>query len=120
MTTAESTGADNAIELPRAVKMMTGQGGLPMARVETAASTAEIYLQGAHVTHFQKTGEAPLLFLSRESKFVEGTAIRGGVPVIFPWFGEKDGAPSHGFARTRTGELVEAAADSKGQVSLRF
>ena len=86
MTTAESTGVEKAIELPRTVKMMTGQGGLPMVRVETAISTAEIYLQGAHVTHFQKTGEAPLLFLSGESKFLEGTAIRGGVPVIFPFF----------------------------------
>jgi glucose-6-phosphate 1-epimerase len=100
--------------------MMDGQGGLPMVRVETAFSTAEIYLQGAHVTHFQKAGEAPLLFLSSESKFMEGMAIRGGVPVIFPWFGAKEGAPSHGFARTRTWELVEAAADGESQVSLRF
>ncbi len=120
MTTAESTGAENAIELPRAVKLLTGQGGLPMVRVETAASTAEIYLQGAHVTHFQKTGEAPLLFLSRESRFVEGTAIRGGIPIIFPWFGAKEGSPSHGFARTRTWELLEAAVEGDGQVNLKF
>jgi len=100
--------------------MLTGQGGLPMARVETPVSTGEIYLQGAHVTHFQSKGEAPLLFLSRESKFTAGAAIRGGVPVIFPWFGAKDGAPAHGFARINAWDLVGAEMVPTGETILRF
>ena len=100
--------------------MMKGQGGLPMVRVETAVSTAEIHLQGAHVTHFQKAGEAPLLFLSKESKFAEGTAIRGGIPIIFPWFGAKAGAPSHGFARVGVWDLIGAEVNSGGETRLRF
>ena len=55
-----------------------GQGGLPLVRIETPWSVAEIYLQGATVTHFQKHGEAPLLFLSALSRFEKDAAIRGG------------------------------------------
>ena len=108
------------IELPRGVKMVIGQGGLPMVRVETAASEAEIYLQGAHVTHFKRNGEAPLLFLSKESKFVDGVAIRGGVPIIFPWFGAKTGEAAHGFARTMAWELKEASVLANGSVVVKF
>jgi glucose-6-phosphate 1-epimerase len=43
--------------------------------------------------------------MSAQSVFAPGKAIRGGVPVIFPWFGPRQGdaaAPAHGFARTRS------------------
>ncbi len=41
--------------------------------------------------------------MSAASLFERGKAIRGGVPLVFPWFGPRQGhpgAPSHGFART--------------------
>jgi glucose-6-phosphate 1-epimerase len=44
-----------------------------------------------------------VLFVSSKSLFVPGKAIRGGVPVIFPWFGARsDGkpGPQHGYARS--------------------
>ncbi len=58
-----------------------------------------------------------MLFLSERSAFVPGTAIRGGIPVIFPWFGARTATPysprtdgpSHGFARTSLWELAFAA-----------
>ena len=46
------------------IQQTTGKGGLPLVRVTTPWSTAEIYLNGAHVTHFQKNGEPPLIFMS--------------------------------------------------------
>ena len=73
------------------VELTTGKGGLPLVKVRTPWSTAEIYLHGAHVTHFQKNGEPPLLFMSAKSHFAPGQPIRGGVPVCFPWFGNRDG-----------------------------
>lgn len=86
---------------------INGRGGLPMVQIQTSWSTAEIYLQGACVTHFQVHGEAPLLFLSEHSRFEPGAAIRGGIPIIFPWFGRPPGrATQHGFARLRAWELV--------------
>ena len=87
-------------------------GELVRARVHTAAAEATIYLQGAHLTHWQPKGAGPVLFLSDTSEFARGKAIRGGVPVIFPWFGPRaDGraGPAHGFARTEPWELVFAA-----------
>jgi glucose-6-phosphate 1-epimerase len=82
-----------------------GNGGLTCARLQTDLASAEIYLHGAHVTHFQPRGAAqPILWLSKSSVFKPSKAIRGGVPICFPWFGPKaddPNAPAHGFARTR-------------------
>ncbi|MES1180859.1 MAG: D-hexose-6-phosphate mutarotase [Verrucomicrobiota bacterium] len=107
-------------EIPGRVAVIAGNGGLPKIVVTTNASTAEIYLHGAHVTHFQKTGEPPLIFMSRKSYFAPGKAIRGGVPICFPWFGNRDGEPSHGFARSTEWELVKTSAAADGAVTLRF
>ena len=61
-------------------------------------------------------GSAAALFLSARSRFAPGAAIRGGVPLVFPWFGARAGhptAPDHGFARISewTVESVERAGD---------
>ncbi len=100
--------------------LVAGNGGLPKAVVTTRWSTAEIYLHGAHVTGFQKTGEPPLLFMSAKSAFVVGKPIRGGVPVCFPWFGPRDGDVAHGFARVTKWELVKTSAAADGAVTLNF
>lgn len=95
-----------AYEIPGSLAIATGGGGLPVVRITSPWSTAEIHLLGAHVTSFRKIGEEPLLFMSGSSHFEPGKAIRGGVPIIFPWFGSRDGQPAHGFARTTTWELT--------------
>jgi glucose-6-phosphate 1-epimerase len=85
-----------------------GRGGLTCLRLTPAAAEAEVYLHGGHVTHFQPRGGAPVLFLSAESRFGPTAAIRGGIPVIFPWFGARADdpkAPAHGFARTAEWEV---------------
>ena len=97
-----------------------GQGGLPKAVVTSKQSQAEIFLQGGHVTHFQKNGEPPVLFISRKSHFAAGEPIRGGVPVCFPWFGNRAGEPSHGFARITEWQLAKTAAALDGAVTLTF
>jgi len=86
----------------------TGEGGLPRAALRTAAGEAHVYLHGAHVTHWQPRGGAPVLFMSAHARFAPDAAIRGGVPVIFPWFGPRAGdprSPGHGFARRRPWRL---------------
>jgi glucose-6-phosphate 1-epimerase len=86
--------------------------GLIYADVTTPHATATIYLQGAHLTAWQPAGEQPVLFLSRESDFLPGKPIRGGVPIAFPWFANRhDGktGPSHGFARIQNWTLGFAA-----------
>lgn len=91
-------------------------GELIKASITTKLCTAEFYLQGAHLTHWQPHNHKPVLFLSDRSAFAPGKAIRGGVPIIFPWFGARtatsqsnrtDG-PAHGFARTADWQLLSA------------
>jgi D-hexose-6-phosphate mutarotase len=107
-------------EIPGRVAVSSGNGGLPKIVVTTKTSKAEIYLHGAHVTHFQKNGDPPLLFLSAKSYFADGKGIRGGIPICFPWFGNRDGEPSHGFARITEWELVKTSAATDGAVTLQF
>lgn len=107
-------------EIPGRVTVLEGNGELRKIEVTTDWSTAEIYLHGAHITDFQKKGEPPLLFTSQFSRFADGQPIRGGIPVIFPWFGAKEGGSAHGFARTAEWELHEATTVPEGGVSLRF
>jgi glucose-6-phosphate 1-epimerase len=108
-------------EISGRVAIMAGNGGLPKIVVTTKFSNAEIYLHGAHITGFQKNGEPPLIFMSAKSYFAPDKAIRGGVPICFPWFGNRDGEPSHGFARITEWQLVKAsAAASDDAVTLQF
>ena len=109
---------ERRLEIPGRVTFMDGNGGLRKVRIQTEWSEAEIYLHGAHVTHFQKKGEPPLLFLSEKSQFKENQPIRGGVPVIFPWFGPKEGDTMHGFARLKTWELHSVSKYSNGEIAL--
>ena len=107
-------------EIPGRVTLLEGNGELTKVEVTTDWSTAEIYLHGAHVTDFKKKGETPLLFTSQFSRFEKGQPIRGGIPLIFPWFGSREGEPMHGFARVAGWELHEATTLPEGGVSLRF
>src|SRR5947208_3031870 len=102
------------------VAFMDGRGELPMLEVITRWSTAGIYLHGAHVAHFAKKGEPPLLFLSQCSRFDTEHPIRGGIPVIFPWFGHREGMGQHGFARVKTWEVKEFTPAPDGSVSVRL
>ena len=87
-------------------------GSLTRARITLESCEAEVYLQGAQLTRWKPAGEQPVLFLSERSEFTPGKAIRGGIPICFPWFGPRsDGrpGPSHGFARIEEWEVSFAA-----------
>lgn len=100
---------------------LDGRGDLPMMEITTPWSSAEIYLHGAHVTHFKKNDEPPLLFLSQCSRFEAGAPIRGGIPIIFPWFGKPADKPGqHGFARVEDWGLKEIHSPADGSVNARF
>jgi len=91
--------------------------------LSTATAEAELYLEGAHLTQWTPRGHRPVLFISSKSLFAAGKAIRGGVPIIFPWFGARsDGrpGPAHGFARTSEWVFERAARrnDSRIEIAL--
>ncbi len=113
MTTAEALNEE--FGLPGALRFEQ-HGDLVRGLVTLASCEAEFYLQGAHLARWQPAGFSGVLFLSEESAFVPGKAIRGGIPICFPWFGprtfgaeEYPKSPSHGFARTAEWTLAFAA-----------
>src|SRR5262245_6011125 len=104
---------DERFAIPGLARFEPGTGGLTRISISTGHAEAHVYLHGAHVTHHQPAGQPPLLFLSERSRFAPGAAIRGGVPIVFPGFGPRAGAPDHGFARISEWAVqsVERAGD---------
>jgi glucose-6-phosphate 1-epimerase len=97
--------------------ILAGNGGLPKVVVDIASCSGEIYLHGAHVTSWIPAGDEETIFVSKEALWQDGRAIRGGIPICFPWFrnrSDNPSAPQHGFVRTRSWQLdsIRANADA--------
>ncbi len=102
-----------------------GPGGLAVAEVANARGKATIALQGGQVLNWAPRDTKPVVWLPRDAPPTAGRAIRGGVPVCWPWFGphasEAD-FPSHGFARTAHWHVVgsDTLADGATRLVLRL
>lgn len=111
----------SAAELPDGVRRSTAQGA-PALVVETDAAQATLHLDGGHLTSWAPAGQSDLLWVSPASAFGAGEAIRGGIPLVGPWFGPgRDGAmpTKHGWLRSIRWELTSAALD-EGEVLLEL
>ncbi|WP_124039467.1 thioesterase [Neoactinobaculum massilliense] len=85
--------------------------GLQAVEVKTDVATGLVYLYGAHVAAWAPAGQPSALYMSPDSVFTQGEPIRGGIPVITPWFGpSEDGL--HGWARIHTWELEDVRNDA--------
>ncbi|HKD85893.1 MAG TPA: D-hexose-6-phosphate mutarotase [Terriglobales bacterium] len=117
MANATVAELDGEFGIAGVAQISEGNGGLTAVRINTPLARGEMYLHGAHVTSW-KPGEAQdVLFLSPHSLWQDGRAIRGGVPVCFPWFGDKADdphAPAHGFVRTKEWQLESIAQSDVG------
>jgi len=122
----------DSFTLSNELTVVAGEGGLPIIKVANKHAEALISIYGAQVLSFkQKPGNAgeshELLFLSEKAFFEEGKAIKGGIPICWPWFGQAPEAtmdkssvknpkeknrPAHGFARNVLWELVETASNN--------
>ncbi len=110
--------------IPGIAEIVTGQGGLTAVKINAAqgaSASGMVYLHGAHVTSWQPLGQSEVLFLSSKSAFEDAKPIRGGVPLIFPWFGNRSNPPAlpalspmHGFVRLTTWSLdsIQQSANS--------
>lgn len=112
-------GLNDRFAIPAVVKIVAGNGGLPKVQITSPVASAEIYLHGAQLTSWRPAGSEEVIFLSEQSRWEEGRAIRGGIPVCFPWFRAKADdpkAPAHGFARTRIWQLESLAQEEDSVV----
>ena len=110
--------ADRRLEIPGVAEIVEGNGGLSKVRITSPACVGEMYLHGAHITSWRPAGEEEVLFLSSHSRWEDGHAIRGGIPICFPWFAhnaEDPQAPDHGFVRTKAWRL-DSIADVAGTI----
>jgi glucose-6-phosphate 1-epimerase len=103
------------------LRFVETERGLVKAVISLDGVAGELYLQGAQVTGWERSGDRPVLFLSPNSAFALGRAIRGGIPIIFPWFGvsrQTPAAPQHGIARTALWHLDSVAAAGRQSLTL--
>jgi glucose-6-phosphate 1-epimerase len=109
--------------LPSCITIEEPTPGYPVFVIDHAAARARVALHGAHVMEWTPAGQAaPVLYMSPEALLQHGKAIRGGIPVCWPWFGPNTAdatLPMHGFARIRAWELVRADA-REGHVAMLF
>jgi len=102
---------------------MADENGLIKASISNVYADAEVYLFGGHITHFQPKGRPELLWLSPDALFEPPKAIRGGVPICWPWFG-KDPVhlqrAQHGFVRNRHWKVIKSSALSSGETRLHL
>ncbi|GAY61337.1 hypothetical protein CUMW_209190 [Citrus unshiu] len=85
--------------------------GLPrIILTEPTGSSAEVLLYGGQVVSWKNERREELLFMSSKSFWKPPKAIRGGIPVCFPQFGNLGLLEQHGFARNRFWSLDEDAS----------
>ncbi|KXO14178.1 Aldose 1-epimerase family protein YeaD [Moritella sp. JT01] len=111
------------IKLTEHIQLVTSNG-LKYLHVAHPKATAHISLFGAHLLSFTPASSAPVIWMSDDAIFNGVKAIRGGVPICWPWFGPaKDSPtvqplaqtqdfPSHGFARNNHWQLLESKSNN--------
>lgn len=87
------------------------QNGIDTWSIKHPLFQAKISSHGGHVLSFEPTGHQDLLWLSDSAHLDGSKAIRGGIPICWPWFGpssgQYEGHPQHGYARTCNWTIVE-------------
>jgi len=89
-------------------------------RLATRHGTAIVALHGAHLLSWIPSGQRDVLWLSPDA-LPEPAAIRGGVPVCWPWFakqGQPASALQHGPARIVPWQVSAIHASSDDGISL--
>jgi glucose-6-phosphate 1-epimerase len=120
-TPASADALNRQFGIPGSLEVVAGNGGLAKVVIATAVCRAEMYLHGAQVTAWKPAGAEEAIFLSEQSHWQEGRAIRGGIPICFPWFRAKADdakAPAHGFVRTKAWRLDSVTVENEGSVTV--
>ena len=99
------------------VKFSRGKEGFVWIDIQNEFGSARLTLHGAHVTQFIPAGGEDVLWVSEKSMFEPEKAIRGGIPVCWPWFGKHKTSPelpTHGYARLCEWEVASVSSCPEG------
>ena len=92
--------------------------GLVVAEIENTLASARLCLLGAYLLTWRpRSTSIPVVWLSEHTKLAQSKAIRGGVPICWPWFGEHESDssfPRHGFARAVPWQVIETGTEAEG------
>ncbi|WP_163134973.1 D-hexose-6-phosphate mutarotase [Agarivorans sp. Alg241-V36] len=96
-------------QINNAVFEVSNAEGMVFYWIDHPKAKALIAKQGAHLVSYRPNPGKETLWLSDDSQFTRGKAIRGGVPICWPRFGNlgDESLPKHGFARTSLWSLDE-------------
>lgn len=106
-----------AMYLPESIRLSESSPSYPIYEINHPTCVARVALHGAQVMSWRPADEDEVLYLSPEAVMKEGKAMRGGVPICWPWFNAhptNPEMPSHGIARTRFWKLVSASENDQG------
>lgn len=110
--------ANDEFGIPGVLAICAGEGGLPLISIENGLARASVCIHGAQVLSYRPLAERDdLLFVSRQAYFQPNKAIKGGIPVCWPWFGpdpQQRGRGDHGLARNRAWQLLATEARVDG------
>jgi glucose-6-phosphate 1-epimerase len=106
-------------------------GELEFIEIEHGFIYAEINNPMAHATVSTYSGQVlsyrpkdrqdDLLFVSDKAYYEDGKAIKGGIPICWPWFGadpENQGRPAHGFVRNRQWQVTGSESLEDGSTKI--
>ncbi len=91
-------------------------GGRPAVRLQADGTGDDVVIAatGAQVLRWHRRGR-DVLWTASAPAFDPGKPVRGGVPIVFPWFGDHRSdpdLPAHGFVRNRDWQREPLDPDS--------
>ena len=96
--------------------------GFVMAVLSNKFGSAKVSVYGGQVVSYLPEGsKEDIFFLSEKNSYSAGKAIRGGIPICWPWFGDDMsgyGRPSHGFARNQHWQVHDSGINDDGGIYL--
>lgn len=105
------------LTLPPGVRREDAPSGARLLRIVRDGIEAAVSFKGGQLIDYRHAGSQPLLYLSPLARLSGPGAIRGGVPLCWPWFGphpQDPTAPQHGTARTADWTLTGCAPTDAG------
>lgn len=111
---------NSAFALPGHLYFEAGPAGLPHAVFHGSLAQARLSLQGAQLMTWQPSGQRPVIWLSERGQFAQGQALRGGIPLCWPWFGANPASSTHGFVRTAMWQITASKLHADGRVQLQL
>ena len=111
-------------EIENELQFVDIEHGFTYIEINNARAHATISTYSGQVLSYRpKSQKDDLLFVSDKAYYEEGKAIKGGIPVCWPWFGadpDDRGRPAHGFVRNRQWDVTasESLADGSTRVVL--